>query len=309
MSSAGRIPAWVIEKQRLEMERKREAERRQKVRQQIAAMCQQIQGEITGLVSSGQSAWASEEMEAIYEVLKQSESIDEGDVDDMLKRVSESQAKLGQIGSLAESRKEEKRMALDLRMTQVEGLLIELKSMSVMLTKDDNQRDFRILMSSVEDMVTQVRNKNESQIQEFIDNSRTRADEIREADNTAVVQEEVRRHIVSSLITSMNELGFIVGKPKLIKESGRVAVIGKLSSGRMVRFDVAEQGEMEFDMEGFSDRKCADHLDDVLGKLESNFGVETGPVQHNWKNPDRISKGSKGFPTGGNTRTMGGGQG
>jgi hypothetical protein len=107
----------------------------------------------------------------------------------------------------------------------------------------------------------------------------------------------------------MNELGFIVGKPKLIKESGRVAVIGKLSSGRMVRFDVAEQGEMEFDMEGFSDRKCADHLDDVLGKLESNFGVETGPVQHNWKNPDRISKGSKGFPTGGNTRTMGGGQG
>ena len=309
MSSAGRIPAWVIEKQRLEMERKREAERRQKVRQQIAAMCQQIQGEITGLVSSGQSAWASEEMEAIYEVLKQSESIDEGDVDDMLKRVSESQAKLGQIGSLAESRMEEKKMALDLRKTQIEGLLIELKSMSVMLTKDDNQRDFRILMSSVEDMVTQVRNKNESQIQEFIDNSRTRADEIREADNTAVVQEEVRRHIVSSLITSMNELGFIVGKPKLIKESGRVAVIGKLSSGRMVRFDVAEQGEMEFDMEGFSDRKCADHLDDVLGKLESNFGVETGPVQHNWKNPDRISKGSKGFPTGGNTRTMGGGQG
>ena len=309
MSSAGRIPAWVIEKQRLEMERKREAERRQKVRQQIAAMCQQIQGEITGLVSSGQSAWASEEMEAIYEVLKQSESIDEGDVDDMLKRVSESQAKLGQIGSLAESRKEEKRMALDLRMTQVEGLLIELKSMSVMLTKEDNQRDFRILMSSVEDMVGQVRNKNDSEIEDFIDTSRLRADEIQEADNTAVVQEEVRRHIVSSLITSMNELGFIVGQPKLIKESGRVAVIGKLSSGRMVRFDVAEQGEMEFDMEGFSDRKCADHLDEVLGKLEENFGVETGPVQHNWKNPDRISKGSKGVPTGGNTRTMGGGQG
>ncbi len=309
MSSAGRVPAWVIEKQRLEMERQREAERRKRVRQQIAAMCQQIQGEITGLVSSGQSAWASDEMEAIYEVLKQADSIDEGDVDDMLKRVSETQAKIGQIGSLAESRKEEKRMALDLRMSQVEGLLIELKSMSVMLTKEDNQRDFRILMSSVEDMATQVRNKKDAEVQHFIDKSRLRAEEIQQADNSAVVQEEVRRHIVSSLINSMNELGFIVGKPKLVKESGRVAVIGKLSSGRMVRFDVAEQGEMEFDMEGFSDRKCADHLDEVLGKLEENFGIETGPVQHNWKNPDRISKGSKGFPTGGNTRTMGGGQG
>ena len=86
-------------------------------------------------------------------------------------------------------------------------------------------------------------------------------------------------------------------------------MIGKLSSGRMVRFDVAEQGEMEFDMAGFSDRKCANHLDDVIAKLEENFGVETGPVQHNWKNPDRISKGSKDFPTGGNTKSMGGGQG
>ena len=66
MSSAGRVPAWVIEKQRLEMERKREAERRQRVRQQIAEMSQQIQSEITEIVSSGQSAWASEEMETIF---------------------------------------------------------------------------------------------------------------------------------------------------------------------------------------------------------------------------------------------------
>jgi hypothetical protein len=309
MSSAGTVPAWVIEKQRLEMERKREAERRKQVRQQIVALCQQIQSEVAGLVSSGQSAWASDEVEAIYEVLKQAESIDEGDVDDMLKRVSETKAKIGQIGSLAESRKEERKMALDLRISQVEGLLIELKSMSFILTKEENQRDFQILISSVEDMATQVRNKNDSEVQDFINHSRLRAEGIQEADNSAVVQEEVRRHIVSSLINSMNELGFVVGKPKLVKKSGRVAVIGKLSSGRMVRFDVAEQGEMEFDMEGFSERKCANHLDEVLGKLEENFGVETGPVQHNWKNPDRISKGSKGFPTGGNTRTMGGGQG
>ncbi len=309
MSSAGRVPAWVIEKQRLEMERKREAERRQRVRQQIAEMSQQIQSEITEIVSSGQSAWASEEMETIFQVLKQTESIDEGDVDDMLKRVSESRAQLSQIGSLAESRMKEKKMALNLRMSQIEGLLIELKAIRVELDKEENQRDFRILISSVEDMVDQARNKNDAEIQQFIDQSRLKAEEIRAADNAAVVQEELRRHIISSLINSMNELGFIVGKPKLVKESGRVAVIGKLSSGRMVRFDVAEQGEMQFDMEGFSERKCADHLDEVLAKLEENFGVETGPIQHNWKNPDRISKGSKGFPTGGNTRTMGGGQG
>lgn len=309
MSSAGIVPAWVIEKQRLEMERKQKAERRQKVRQQIAQICRQIEEEITDVVKSGQAAWASTEMEAISEVLKQAESIDEGDVDDMLKRVSETRAQFSQIGTLAEARMKEKKMALDLRMSQIEGLLIELKAIRVELDKEENQKYLRILISSVEDMVGQTRNKNDAEIQQFIDQSRLKAEEIRAADTAAVVQEEVRRHIISSLISSMNELGFIVGKPKLVKKSGRVAVIGKLSSGRMVRFDVAEQGAMQFDMEGFSERKCADHLDEVLGKLEENFGVGTGPIQHNWKNPDRISKGSKGFPTGGNTRTMGGGQG
>jgi hypothetical protein len=309
MSSAGTVPAWVIEKQRLEMERKREAERRKRVRQQIAQICSQIEEEITNVVKSGQAAWASTEMEAISEVLKQAESIDEGDVDDMLKRVSESRAQFSQIGTLAEARMKEKKLALDLKMSQIEGLLIELKAIRVELDKEENLRDFRILISSVEDMVGQARNKNDAEILQFIDQSRLRAEEIRATDTAAVVQEEIRRHIISSLINSMNELGFIVGKPKLVKESGRVAVIGKLSSGRMVRFDVAEQGEMQFDMEGFSERKCADHLDEVLAKLDENFGIETGPIQHNWKNPDRRSKGSKGFPTGGNTRTMGGGQG
>ena len=308
MSSAGRVPAWVIEKQRLEIERKREAERRQKVRLQIAQICRQIEVEITNVVKSGQAAWASTEMEAISGVLKQAESIDEGDVDDMLKRVSEAQAQFSQIGTLAESRMKQKKMSLNLRMSHIEGFLIELKAIRVELIKEENLKDFRILISSVEDMVGQTRNKNDAEIQLFIDQSRLRAEEIRAADNTTVVQEELRRHIVSSLINSMNELGFIVGKPKLVKESGRVAVIGRLSSGRMVRFDVAQEGEMQFDMEGFTERKCANHLEDVLAKLEKNFGVETGPIQHNWKNPDRISKGSKGFPTGGNSQSMGGGQ-
>ena len=308
MSSAGMVPAWVIEKQRLEMERKREAERRKKVRLQIAQICRQIENEITDFVNSGQAAWASTEMEAITEVLKQTESIDEGDVDDMLKRVSEAQAQFSQIGTLSESRKKEKKLILDQRLSRIEGLLIELKAIRVEIIKEENHRDFSILISGVEDMVGQIRNKNDAQINQFIEQSRLKAEEIRTRDTADMIQEEIRRHIISSLIKSMDELGFIVGKPKLIKDSGNVAVIGKLTSGRMVRFDVAKQGEMQFDMEGFSERKCADHLDEVLAKLEENFGVESGPIQHNWKNPDRISKGSKDFPTGGNTRSMGGRQ-
>jgi hypothetical protein len=307
MSSAGRVPAWVIEKQRLEIERKREAERRQRVRLQIAQICLEIKNEITSVVNSGKGAWASAEISAVTEVINQADSIDEGDVDDMLNRASQARAQLSQIGLLSEKRMKEKKLTLDLKTNYLEGLLIELKNIRVELIKNNNQNDFQNLISKVEEMLNQINNNSEEEIQHFVEQSRAEAEQIRATDSAEIVQEELRRHIVSSLINSMNELGFVVGKPKLIKESSKVAVVGKLSSGRNIRFDVTESGEMEFDMEGFSDRKCADHLDDVLLKLEENFGIESGPVQHNWKNPDRISKGSKGFPTGGNTRSLGGG--
>lgn len=94
MSSAGRVPAWVIEKQRLEIERKREAERRQRVRLQIAQICLEIKNEITSVVNSGKGAWASAEISAVTEVIDQADSIDEGDVDDMLNRASQARAQL-----------------------------------------------------------------------------------------------------------------------------------------------------------------------------------------------------------------------
>ena len=71
-------------------------------------------------------------------------------------------------------------------------------------------------------------------------------------------------------------------------------MIGQLPSNRSIRFEVNLDGQMEFDMNGFLERKCAYHLDEVLATLEANFNIAICPVQHNWKNPDKISKGSKG---------------
>ena len=78
-------------------------------------------------------------------------------------------------------------------------------------------------------------------------------------------------------------------------------------AGRKVRFEVSEGGDLEFNLDGYEGRECADHLDQILLQMRSRFDVETGPMQYNWKSPDRISKGSKGHPSGGSTREMGGG--
>lgn len=307
MSSAGRVPAWVIEKQRLEIERKREAERRSRVREQINQICSEIQSELSLSIRTGNAAWATEEISEINNVLDKAKSIDEADVDYMLRQVNEARSLSKQIDAITRNRKEEHAQTLDRKAAKLESLLNELKLIKIELDKKQNIDSFSNLTYHVEDMVQKMKFTDESELDRFIDETRKSAEEIRDKDNKSVIEEELRRHIVSSIINSMNELGFVVGKPKLVKESGKVAIVGKLSSGRHIRFDVTESGEMEFDMEGFVDRKCADHLDEVLVTLEKKFGVESGPVQHNWKNPDRISKGSKGFPTGGNTRSLGGG--
>ena len=185
---------------------------------------------------------------------------------------------------------------------------MELNEISGHLGMADSKEDMRLLSASVDDRLQAQMNIQSGELEAFLQDTRTSAQEIREADDTKSIQEELRRHIIRSLMGSMTELGFIVGKPKIIRENDSVAVIGTMPSGRTVRFDVDDGGMMEFDMDGYPGRECADHLDQVLLKLEDSFGVETGPIQHNWKNPDRISKGSKSFPTGGASRTMGGRQ-
>ena len=307
MSSAGTVPAWVIEKQRLEIERKREAERRKRVRKQINQICSEIQSDLCALTRTGNAAWATEEISEISNILEKAKSIDEADVDYMLRQVNQSKSLAKQIEEISNHRKEEHAQTLNRKAAKLESLQNELKFIKIELDKKQNIDSFSNLAYHVEDMVQKMKFTDEAELDHFIDETRKSAEEIRNRDNKSVIEEELRRHIVSSIINSMNELGFVVGKPKLVKESGKVAIIGKLSSGRHIRFDVTESGEMEFDMEGFVDRKCADHLDEVLVTLEKKFGVQSGPVQHNWKNPDRISKGSKGFPTGGNTRSLGGG--
>ncbi len=199
-------------------------------------------------------------------------------------------------------------MALDLAQSSLEALKMELSEISSRLGMADSKEAIRLLSASVDDQLQANVNIQSGEIDAFLQDTRSRALEIREADDAKSIQEELRRHIIRSLMASMTELGFIVGKPKMIRENDRVAVIGTMPSGRTVRFDVDDGGMMEFDMDGYPGRECADHLDQVLLKLEDSFGVETGPIQHNWKNPDRISKGSKSFPTGGASRTMGGRQ-
>jgi len=306
MSSRGSVPAWVIEKQQKQIALKREAQRRNEVRQQIVKVVGVVRTQILALNNEDVNVWAKEEIEFVQHTVASTASIVEADVDFVLKRLHKSKVILEQIQSLAEDREREHQRKVEAKRTAYNTAVESVKYLRFELTQASSEREHERIMNDLLDVNDNLENATVEEVTEAVEAIESEAVQLREQDHQAAVDEELRRHIISSVVKAMNELGFVVGKPKLLRETGNVAVVGTLSSGRTIRFDVRASGEMEFDMAGFKDRLCSDSLDEVLLLMEEKFGVESGPVQHNWKNPDRISKGSKGFPTGGNTRTMGG---
>ena len=306
MSSRGTVPAWVIEKQQKQIALEREAKRRKQVRQQIATVVAEVRTESSALNTQDITTWAKEEFDFVQQTVDSTVTIVDADVDFVLKRLHKSKAILEQIQTLSKEREREYKRIVEKKTIAYRTAFESVKYLRLELTQNSSEKEYQQLMNELLDLKDRLDETTLDEVTETVEKIESEALSLRDVDHQAAVDEELRRHIISSVVKAMTELGFVVGKPKLLRDSGNVAVIGTLSSGRTIRFDVRASGEMEFDMDGFKDRTCSDSLDDVLLMMEEQFGVQSGPVQHNWKNPDRISKGSKDFPTGGNTRTMGG---
>tara|TARA_B100000925_G_scaffold31813_1_gene21120 strand:+ start:293 stop:1222 length:930 start_codon:yes stop_codon:yes gene_type:complete len=306
MSSRGTVPAWVIEKQQKQIALEREAKRRKQVRQQIATVVAEVRTKASALNTQEITIWAKEEFDFVQQTVDATVTIVDADVDFVLKRLHKSKAILEQIQTLSKEREREYKRIVEKKTIAYRTAFESVKYLRLELTQNSSEKEYQQLMNELLDLKDRLDETTLDEVTETVEKIESEALSLRDVDHQAAVDEELRRHIISSVVKAMTELGFVVGKPKLLRDSGNVAVIGTLSSGRTIRFDVRASGEMEFDMDGFKDRTCSDSLDDVLLMMEEQFGVQSGPVQHNWKNPDRISKGSKDFPTGGNTRTMGG---
>lgn len=308
MSSRGMTQAQ-IEARRRELERKQEESRRRKVKQQTTALAQAIERTQRTLAESGTAAWVQEEItEIMAAVNKAKDTPASGDIDAVFNELNVQQAKLSSLSETSNQRQDASQREQWMAESAVIGLKLELEARLEDIERTEALDQVNTLIRRTKDLSTKVQKGQTTGLQQQITELRQTALEIHEQDMKRAVDETLRRGILTGLMKTMRDLGFAVGKPTIDKETGSVVMIGQLPSNRSIRFEVNLDGQMEFDMNGFLERKCADHLDEVLGILEANFNIATGPVQHNWKNPDKISKGSKGFPSGGNTRTMGGGQ-
>jgi hypothetical protein len=121
-----------------------------------------------------------------------------------------------------------------------------------------------------------------------------------------ITDETVRREVVKSIRKSLKQTGFIVDSPVLEdgENNGTVVIRARKPSGNEAKFDVKFDGGLTFKFDNYEGQKCRKDINEVTNLLEECYGVTLSDKKVLWENPDRIKKGSKELPTGGETRTM-----
>lgn len=116
-----------------------------------------------------------------------------------------------------------------------------------------------------------------------------------------IVDETVRREVVKAIYLSLKKTGFIVNAPQM---SGEVVLLkAQKPAGQQAEFTVKIDGGLTFKFDNYEGQKCKKDIDDVTSLLAECYGVKLSNRKVQWSNPDRIQKGSKENPSGGNINT------
>lgn len=299
MSSRG-VTRAQLEARRREMERQREEQRRKVVLANIKAVAAEIRRLHGDLAEQGHAAWIAEEMNRQIRRVQAAEEASLAEVDAAFSDITEVRASFDSLVEVAQSRRSEAEFQALQDEIRADAARLRLLLIAEQASSSGAKQAIATLSRKAQDVL-------EGRSSEDVSVLEAEAQRMLAKDAAEAVDENLRREVVSAILQAMRVQGFATSNPVVNSTTGHVVISGTLPGGRKVRFDIELDGAMNFDMDGFADRSCADHLDQVLERMEKEFSIATGPVQHTWKNPDRISKGSRGMPGGGPGRTMGGG--
>ena len=308
MSNYGVSQARLAERRRREEERKRERERCQQVRARIESALSNANAEVRLMVGDGSASWVQEELEKISQSIGSHPNVNkisDSGVDAAERAANQLLARTRALRDLGESRKLAKRQELDNREIELRGLFERLLHTSEDLKHNQFRERMGVLIGQVEDAIAGRSPEAASSHDEFVSRIREQSRTIVGEDDSMQVEENARRHIASSLVTTMREMEFTMDKTRV--NDGNVVIRGRMASGRSAVFNIDISGRMEFDFDGYPGKECEQSLDQMIERLRDEFEVDSSIIQRDWKNPDRISKGSKPFPKGGSSRSMGGG--
>ena len=111
----------------------------------------------------------------------------------------------------------------------------------------------------------------------------------------------ILRETVISIRKSLRSAGFTVHKPTKTKD-GYVKVLAKKPSGNTALCKINLEGIFEYNFDSYKGMSCLKDIDSFETDLQDVYGFKLSDKKVLWENPDRIKKGSRENPTGGQTK-------
>lgn len=114
------------------------------------------------------------------------------------------------------------------------------------------------------------------------------AQQIHQAEDEQVENEEIRREMVKAVSQSLKQAGFNVLKPRLQKEGENdiVLVQANRPSGNSAKFRIHLNGSVRYEFDNYRGQRCKEDMQQVLPKLSEVYGVNLSDERVIWENPD-----------------------
>ncbi len=103
--------------------------------------------------------------------------------------------------------------------------------------------------------------------------------------------EDARREAVRAVMGSLEDAGFLVESPRLVKDSSgtnEVVVVGTRPSGASATFNLTLDGRLQYDFSGYSGSSCQADIDLVMPSLQEIYGIQLDDEVVIWRNPDDL---------------------
>lgn len=117
--------------------------------------------------------------------------------------------------------------------------------------------------------------------------------------DSAIEEEAIRKEMVKAVYKSLQETGFNVQKPKVIKENGKdeVLIAASRPAGNRALFKIELDGQCTYEFDNYKGQTCQKDIQQVLPKLTDIYGIDLSDARVTWSNPDDESNEMKPIPS------------
>lgn len=109
-----------------------------------------------------------------------------------------------------------------------------------------------------------------------------------EREDEAAVAEAVRREAVLAVHQALEDAGFVIDKPRRVREGGLDEVVLRAArpSGAEAVFRIDLGGAMHYEFDRYEGTACRADIERVVPALESVYGIRLSDERVLWENPD-----------------------